>query len=192
MKRTPFYKLSPALLLLTAAISTAGCSSSTGVTLNGDRRGPVTRFYQDLWQDPVTGPRLHLARMDKSGRLVILANDLDIPAQIAEAEPLAYSANASGAVWVGTRFPYEKAIKLIGWSRNYYTGLRYVALSDYVNRSTSRFDQDLFIGGSTEKAVMKLNLRAWQDSDWRALSRAASQEDFHSIIRATYPAAPGQ
>ncbi|MEQ9365295.1 MAG: hypothetical protein RIF32_13700, partial [Leptospirales bacterium] len=179
MKLKPFY-----ILLLAAGLFPAGCSSSTEVTVNGDRRGAVTRFYQDLWRDEQVGPRLLVARMDKAGRLMILANDLDVAGQIDAADPLPYSENASGAVWVGTRFPYDKAIKLIGWSRNYYSGLRYVALSDYVNRDTNRFDQDLYIGGSTETAVTRLRLRAWQEADWQALKRAGSQEEFHAIIRA--------
>ncbi len=178
----------PRLGLATLLVFGAACSSTSSVSIDGDRRGTVTRFYQDLWSDEITGPRLLLTRMDKAGRLLILAGDLDIPAQIQDADPLPYSENASGAVWVGTGFPFDKAVKLIGWSRNYYTGLRYVALSDYVDRNTRRFDQDLYIGGSTETAVTRLNLTAWTESDWRALSRVGSQEAFHDLIRSRYPA----
>lgn len=161
-----------------------GCASSTG---GGSMLG---RLYEDFWETRPEGPRVLLARMDKAGRLVILAKDLGLPAQIQEPDPLPYSENASGAVWVGTRFPFEKAIKMMFWARNYYTGLRYIALSDYVNTGTNRFDEDLFIGGATETAVTRLNLSAWQDADWQALSRVGSEAEFHALIRSRYPAVP--
>lgn len=189
LKRNNLFVLAQALLLLTATGSNC-LSSGQGSTIDGDAPDRLTRLYEAVWEEPPTGPRVLLARMDKAGRLLILSNDLDIPARIQQADALPYSTNSSGAVWVGTQFPFEKAVKLIGWSHNYYLGLRYVALSDYVNQETSRYDEDLYIGGSTETAVTRLNLSAWQASDWQALGRVSNQEEFHSLIRSHYPADP--
>lgn len=169
--------------------ASAACSSS-GPALPPERVDQPVSFWKDLWGSEPEGPRLVVARMDKAGRMLILARDLDVQAQIREDYPLPYSPSASGGVWVGTDFPYEKAIKLIGWARNYYTGLRYVALSDRVHADQRRFDQELFIGGATEAAVGRLQLQTWTDSDWRALFRASSETEFHDVIRARYAAPP--
>ncbi len=139
---------------------------------------------------PEPGPRILLARMDKAGRILILAEDLEIPGQYLDLRPIPYSANNSGAVWVGTSFPPEKAMQLMQWSKNYYTGLRYVALTDLVYPGNPDFNERLVIGAPTEEAVLGLKLAAWTENDWRELARikaGGSREEFYALIRSKYP-----
>lgn len=136
-------------------------------------------------------PRVYLSHQDRAGQLRILIGDLEIPAVILPPDDLPYSANASGAIWIGTEFPFERAQQIIQWARNYYTELRYVALSDYSNPSGARFRYELFIGGSTETAVERLRLRAWTEADFRKLAQARDREAFDAVIRSKYPADAG-
>jgi hypothetical protein len=133
-------------------------------------------------------PYVTLAWQDRAGRMVILISDLKIPVSIQPPDAMPYSGNASAAVWVGEEFPYDKAIQILKWARNYYKELRYLALSDYASPGRGSVRKELFIGGSTETAVEKLSLRAWTDADWRKLDSVNSQEAFHALIRAKYPA----
>lgn len=132
-------------------------------------------------------PYVTLTWQDRAGRMVILISDLKIPVSIQPRDAMPYSGNASAAVWVGEEFPYDKAIQILKWARNYYRELRYLALSDYASPGRNSLRKELFIGGSTETAVEKLSLRAWTDADWRKLDSVNSQEAFHALIRAKYP-----
>lgn len=118
-------------------------------------------------------------------RLVILAKDEALIARIQPRSGLPYSHNESAAAWVGIDFPYNKAIRMILLSRKYYKHLRYIALSDYVSSYTDRYDNDLFIGGSTRKAL-KLNLKAWTEKDFKYVKKIKSNKKFHAFIRARY------
>ncbi len=131
-------------------------------------------------------PTVNMSWNEKASRLVVLAKDLGLPARVQPRGLLPYSHNASAAVWVGVNFPYDKAIRMLIWARNYYLELRYIAISDYVSPYTSRYDNDLFIGGSTSKAL-QLNLQPWRKADFKALKRIKSQKAFHAFIRSRYP-----
>ncbi len=122
----------------------------------------------------------------KARSLAILVKDLKLIPIIQPRGSLPYSHNASASIWVGMEFPYKKAISMILWSRNYYTDLHYLALSDYVSPYTSRYDKDLFIGGSTRKAL-KLDLAPWTPKDFKKLKRIKSLKKFHALIRSHYP-----
>ncbi|MBX7058940.1 MAG: hypothetical protein K1X75_12810 [Leptospirales bacterium] len=149
---------------------------------------PACEAFQ--WSDD-TRPRVFLTYQDKANRMRILISDLQLPAIILPPDDLPYSANASGAIWIGVEFPFDKAQQIIKWARNYYSELRYVALSDYSNPGAYRFQYELFIGGSTETAVRDLRLRAWTEADFRKLDQARNAEDFQSLIRSHYPADSG-
>lgn len=130
-------------------------------------------------------PTVTLAWQEQARRLAILAKDLGLNARIQPRGALPYSHNASTAIWLGKNFPYDKAIQMIRWGHGYYKELRYIALSDRATPATDRYDYDLFLGGSTKKAL-HLNLKAWSPADFRKLYRAKSQAAFHALIRAHY------
>ena len=123
---------------------------------------------------------------ERARSLLILAKDLNLIRRVQPRGLLPYSHNSSTAVWIGVDFPYKKAITMILWSRNYYKQLRYLALSDYASSYTDRYDNDLFIGGSTKKAL-KLKLQPWTERDFRRLKRIKSKKQFHALIRSRYP-----
>lgn len=123
---------------------------------------------------------------ERAKSLSILAKDLKLLARVQPRGPFPYSHNSSAAVWIGIDFPHDKAIRMILWSRNYYRQLRYLALSDYASSYTDRYDNDLFIGGSTKKAL-KLQLGPWTEKDFKALKRIKNKKKFHALIRSHYP-----
>lgn len=166
----PSYLLRAGLLALCLA-APAGCAS-----------------LDSLFSREPREPYVTLAWQDRAGRMVILISDLKIPVSIQPPDAMPYSGNASAAVWVGEEFPYDKAIQILKWARNYYKELRYLALAEYASPGRNSVRKELFIGGSTETAVEKLKLRAWTDADWRKLDSVNSQEAFHALIRAKYPA----
>ncbi len=129
---------------------------------------------------------LTLAWNEKAKRMLILGKDLELHTRLQGRGALPYSDNDHTAVWVGVDFPFQKAVKLIGWSRNYYRELRYFALSDLVSPFTKRYDKDLFIGGATSKAL-ELGLRAWTQRDFAKLGRVKTKAQFHRLIRSRYP-----
>ena len=122
---------------------------------------------------------------ERGRSLIILAKDLKLLARIQPRGPFPYSHNSSTAVWIGLDFPHAKAIRMISRSRNYYRQLRYLALSDHASPYTDRYDNDLFIGGSTKKAL-KLELQPWTGRDFKRLKRVKSKKQFHALIRSRY------
>ena len=126
---------------------------------------------------------------ERARSLLILAKDLKLLARVQPRGPLPYSHNSSAAVWIGLDFPHDKAIRMISWSHNYYRQLRYLALSDHASPYTDRYDNNLFIGGSTKKAL-KLQLRPWTANDFKRLKRVKSKKRFHALIRSRYAKKP--
>ena len=123
---------------------------------------------------------------EKAESLIILAKDIGLSPRILPRGPFPYSDNKNTAIWVGIDFPYKQAVQMILWSRKYFKELRYFALSDYVSSYTDRYDKNLFIGGSTRKAL-KLKLVAWTKKDFAKLKKIKSQKAFHKMIRKRYP-----
>ena len=111
---------------------------------------------------------------------------MDLAVRIQPRSRYPYSHNASTAIWLGVNFPHDKAIRMILWARNYYHELRYFALSDYVSPGTKRYDNDLFLGGSTRKAL-KLQLIPWLSKDFKKLKKVKSKQQLHELIRSKYP-----
>ena len=122
---------------------------------------------------------------ERGKSLLILAKDLKLIARVQPRGPFPYSHNSNTAVWLGVDFPHDKAIRMISWSRNYYRQLRYIALSDYVSSYTDRYDNDLFIGGSTRKAL-KLKLQPWTEKDFKRLKRVRNKKQLQALIRSRY------
>ena len=122
---------------------------------------------------------------ERAKSLLILAKDLKLIGRVQPRGSLPYSHNTSTAVWLGLDFPHKKAITMILWARNYYKQLRYIALSDHASPYTDRYDNDLFIGGSTKKAL-KLKLQAWTKKDFRGLKKLKTKKQFHAFIRSRY------
>jgi hypothetical protein len=126
-------------------------------------------------------PRVILAYQDKAKRCAILLRELQVAVKIQPMGDLPYSSNASAAIWVGKTFPFTEAIEVIKIARRYYDDLRYVALSDYGWNPPGAIHREIFVGGSTE-AALKLKLKAWTDSDFSALEKVKSQEEFNAFI----------
>ncbi len=166
--RWPLLSLSPLLSLLLAGLL---ANFSANACLSGPE------YSRE--------PTVTLAWHERAKRLAILASDLKLNARIQPPSAMPYSDNASTAIWLGTEFPYDKAIQMIRWGHNYYKELRYIALSDLASPATERYDYDLFLGGATKKAL-KLKLKAWSPADFRKLYRAKNQARFHALIRSHY------
>jgi len=130
-------------------------------------------------------PRVVLAYQDKARRCAMLLRELDVVVKIQPQSDLPYSPNASTAIWVGTEFPYDRAIEVIRIVQDYYSELRYVALSNHGWNPPSSIHQEIFVGGSTE-AALRLKLKAWSRQDFEALAKVKSQEAFHQFITARH------
>lgn len=139
----------------------------------------------DLLKSEKVDPYVVLARHDKSGRCSILVKDLGLPVSISPHGPLPYSKSASGALWVGTEFPFDKAIAVLKFCRNYYPEWRYISLSDYTNPGLDKLSRELYVGGSTERALC-MGLQTWTDREKQKLYATRSQASFHKMIRAKY------
>ncbi len=122
---------------------------------------------------------------ERGRALSVLVKDLGLIPRMQPPDAAPYSDNALGAVWVGIDFPFDKAIKIILWARNYYLELRFFALSDMVSKNTNIYNQDLYLGGSTRKAL-RLNLLPWTERDFQQLKKVTSKEQFHNFIRNHY------
>lgn len=129
--------------------------------------------------------RVVLAYQDKARRCAMMLRELDVVVKIQPQSELPYSAHASTAIWVGTEFPYDRAIEVIGIALKYYEELRYVALSNHGWNPPASIHQEIFVGGSTE-AALRLRLKAWSRQDFEALSKIKSQEAFHQFIAARH------
>ena len=130
-------------------------------------------------------PTLTLSWHERGRALLVLGKDLNLYSRMQPPEASPYSDNALGAIWLGVDFPYDKAIKMILWSRNYFLELRYVALSDLVSSHTNIYDKDLYIGGSTRKAL-RIGLQPWTEKDFNYLKKITSKEQLHKFIRSHY------
>ncbi len=130
-------------------------------------------------------PLVILEHQDLAPRVAILVKDLDLDVRIRPPEAMPYSANASAAIWLGVKFPPEKAIAAIVAARYYYKQLRYVALSDRLPNVPEPIHHQIFIGGSTETAL-RLGLLAWRDEDFAALEKAKSFDEIAKVVRGRY------
>ena len=119
-------------------------------------------------------------------QLAILLKDHKLKVNIRPRDPLPFSSNASAAVWIGNKFPYKKAITAIQLSRKYYRDLRYFALSDIQADRPKQVHYQLFIGGSTETALL-YKLKAWHKQDFNKLKIITTKEEFHKLILSKYP-----
>ena len=126
-----------------------------------------------------------LSWQPRARTLAILSTDLQLATRVQSRPYYPYSDNAYTAIWIGVDFPHDKASQMILWSKNYYQQIRYLALSDFVTPRTNRFRQNLFIGGSTRKAL-QLSLKPWSKSDFRKLKKIQNKKDFHSLVRSKY------
>jgi len=118
-------------------------------------------------------------------RLAILVKDLGENPRIRPRDPLPFSHNASGAVWVGVKFPFEKAKEIILLSRNYYKELKYFALSDKRPGVPESVHRTLYIGGSTS-AALNMKLLAWSEEEFAQLKKIKTKEEFFQLIRSRY------
>ena len=134
-------------------------------------------------------PLVILEHQDLAPRVAILIKDMDLDVRIRPANPMPYSANASAAVWVGLRFPAEKAVAAIVAARHYYRQLRYVALSDRQRGVPEAIHHQIFVGGSTESAL-RMGLLAWRDEDFAALEKVKTAENLQALIRSRYGKKP--
>jgi hypothetical protein len=130
-----------------------------------------------LFQEPEA--TVLLTRQDTTPSFTILVSDLELRFKIKERGPVPYSENAFGVILIGRDFPYEKGRELIIVAkRNYYRGIRYIALYDQVkSRPTEKENLALHIGLPTEIAVEN-NLKAWKEEEIEGLSGVTSQKEF--------------
>lgn len=132
-------------------------------------------------QDPV----VILTYQKMAHRLAILLRDMKLKVFVRAPDPVPYSANASAGVWVGVRFPADRAVAAILLARRYYHDLRYVALSDKMADPPDSVHDQLFIGGSTETALRQC-LKAWNDDDFKKMEGVKNQTELHALIRSKY------
>lgn len=139
-----------------------------------------------FWSTANTTPSVILAFHDTAGRCQILVRDLELPVTVAARTDLPYSENAQAALWIGTEFPWRKAIQVITDCRNYYPHIKYIALSDIRlidGQEPGRYD--LYLGAPTDRALC-LGLEAWTVKQKQALLRSKTKAEFEERIRARY------
>ncbi|MCB1173139.1 MAG: hypothetical protein KDK39_06225 [Leptospiraceae bacterium] len=137
-----------------------------------------------LWERESEEPTVILAFHDTAGRCQILVQDLELPVSIAPRTELPWSPNAQAALWIGSRFPWQKAIQVIIDCRNYYPHIKYIALSDLntiEGRELGRYD--LYLGAPTDRALC-LGLKAWTVAEKSALLQSKSEQQFRQLIQA--------
>ena len=116
-------------------------------------------------------------------RCSILISDMKLPYQILPQRPVAYSPDASGTIFVGYHFPVDKLKEIMTFARNYYTGSRYVELSDPNDRSQKySLHYALVLGATTDRALTQ-GLEVWTDADFKKIASMTSQEELRSFIR---------
>ena len=96
-----------------------------------------------------------------------------------------YSDYAHTAVWIGKEFPYQKAIKMILWARNYYSQLRYIAFANDIKSLKKQDARYMYIGGKTKIAI-QAGLKAWSNRDFRTLGKINSEKKFINFIQKKY------
>lgn len=138
-----------------------------------------------LWEDTYEAPTVLLASHDKAGRCRILVKDLDLDVHFVPYGPLPYSENSTSAIWIGTHFPYKKAIDVLNYCRNYYPQIKYFAFSDHTNPGRNRGKYELFVGAPTDRALC-LGLRAFSLREKKKLLSSRSKEAFVKIIQSKY------
>lgn len=130
-------------------------------------------------------PVVILTNQKSAFHMAILLRDEKIKVRIRARDAVPFSSNASAAVWIGINFPYQKAIDVILLARNYYKDLRYLALSNKQSNPPDVVHYQIFIGGSTETALLQ-GLKAWQNKDFKKLKSIKNEEEFRALIRAKY------
>ena len=123
-----------------------------------------------------------LAWNDNVITLAELIKSLDIDISATGRDTTPYTHNEHTAIWIGKEFPYKLAQQIIIWSQRYYSELRYIALSNFITPNIKRYDKNIYIGGSTQKAL-SLQLEPWSKADFKRLLKAKSQEQFRSYIQ---------
>ena len=134
-------------------------------------------------------PLVILEYQDLAPRVAILVRDLGLGVRIRPPDPLPYSANASAAIWVGAKFPVDKAVAAIVAARHYYKQLRYVALSDRLPNVPEAIHHQIFVGGSTETAL-RMGLLAWREEDFAALEKVKTAENLQALVKSRYGSKP--
>ena len=112
-----------------------------------------------------------------------LIETLELKVNIQPKSSFPYAHNRNTAIWLGKNFPYEKAQQIIKWSIPYYKELHYIALSSKITPNVGIYDNNMYIGGSTKKAL-ELGLQAWNLQELKKLLNVKSQEVFHEKINA--------
>ena len=133
----------------------------------------------------VEEPKVFLAWHDRATRCAILIRDLDVPVEIQAPDPLPYASEEHAGIWIGARFPYEKAIEAIRFARYYYRDIRYLALSDYVTPQSDFHEFEMRIGTDTGQNLC-LGLQAWTEADFEQLRGVANDAEFRSLIESHY------
>lgn len=130
-------------------------------------------------------PLVILDYHDRASRAAILVRDLGLSVRIRPPDEMPHSANATASVWVGSKFPPDKAVAAVMAARPYYKQVRYFALSDRLPNVPEAIHHQIFIGGSTETAL-RMGLIAWKEEDFAKFEKMTDQKELHDFIKARY------
>ncbi|MBK8611843.1 MAG: hypothetical protein IPL84_18415 [Chitinophagaceae bacterium] len=81
------------------------------------------------------------------------------------------------AIWLGTKTSLEIAKEVILLAKGFYPHLEYLHLTEYGKINY------VYIGGSTETAEDRYNLKALTDEDFEKIDSISSLKDLHNYIR---------
>ncbi len=130
--------------------------------------------------------KVELTYHEKAYRELFLLEDAGLKATVLPRADVPFSNNASGTVWIGEEFPYNKALEVIRISLNYYPELRYVAFMDMQKGDQSDRKRIIQIAAPTEEALA-VGLTAFSPKDLSRLLEVKSEDAFKAAILSRYP-----
>lgn len=132
------------------------------------------------WGQKDYQPTVKLTNHDRVTQILVLLGDLELKSEVAQLDSMPFTQNSYSLLIVGEEFPYQKLSEILGFVRNYYTDLHYVALADK-NRFVLKNPAQLYIGAKADLAIQN-QLTAWSANDFERLKAVKSQTEMQQLI----------
>ncbi|MBW7857126.1 MAG: hypothetical protein H3C43_02220 [Leptonema sp. (in: Bacteria)] len=126
-------------------------------------------------------PSIKLTNHDRVTQILVLLADLELKSEVAPLDSMPFTQNSYALLIVGEQFPHQKLSEILGFVRNYYTDLHYVALANE-NDFKLKNPAQLFIGAKTDLAINH-KLTAWSTNDFEKLKAVKSQPEMLQTIK---------